>query len=94
MLSNDYIKSKVIALLPIDSELYADQLDILVGGAVNKLLNEGIDSSTLNEGTNVAFDYCICVAYQVACDMDADVDIARMHNMYISRVNTLRTSLA
>lgn len=92
MISNDYVKSQVIKLLPIDSNLYADQIDILIGGAMNKLKNEGINTDNIDEGTNVAFDYCICCSYQVALDMDADIDIERMYRQYISRVNTLRTN--
>lgn len=93
MLTNDFVKSQVIKLLPIDSNLYADQVDILVGGAMNKLKNEGINTESICEGTNASFDYCICCAYQVAIDIDADIDMDRLYKMYISRVNTLRTCI-
>ena len=89
MLSNEYIIENVTKLLPIDSSAYEDQMTILVGGAVNKLKNEGIDNIFV-EGTNLAFDYIICVSYQVASDLDLDVDLARLRSQYITRVNTLR----
>ena len=92
MLTNGYIKDKVIALLPIDSDMYNTQLDILVGGAISKLLNEGLPNN-FNEGDNNALDYCICVAYQVALDLDLDLDISRLEKQYITRVNTLRMAL-
>lgn len=93
MLSKEYIKSKVVALLPIDSEMYASQLDILVEGAMSKLKNEGVDSNFINEGDSNALDFCICVSYQVAMDIDADADHQRLMQQYTTRVNTLRTSL-
>lgn len=92
MLSNEYIRDKVVTLLPIDSDMYEAQLDILVGGAISKLLNEGIIND-FTEGENNALDYCVCVAYQVALDLDLDLDIARLEKQYITRVNTLRLSL-
>lgn len=92
MLTNEYIKEKVVALLPIDSDMYAEQVDILLGGAINKLFNEGIPNE-FTEGDNSALDYCICIAYQVALDLDLDLDIGRLEKQYITRVNTLRLSL-
>lgn len=92
MLTNGYVKDKVVSLLPIDSDMYSDQLDILVAGAISKLLNEGIPNN-FTEGDNNALDYCICVAYQVALDLDLDLDINRLEKQYITRVNTLRLSI-
>lgn len=91
MLSNDYIVAKVTKLLPIDSSLYEDQLKMLVGGAINRLKNEGLDN-IYTEETNEAFDYVICVSYMVALDLDLDLDVDRMRSQYITRVNTLRLS--
>lgn len=92
MLSNEYIIDNVTKLLPIDATAYDDQLNILVGGAVSKLMNEGIDN-IFDEGENLAFDYIICVSYQVASDLDLDVDLARLRSQYITRANTLRTCI-
>lgn len=93
MLSKDYVKTKVTSLLPVDSDLYTTQLDILVQGAMSKLRNEGIDSRYIEEGEANALDYCICVSYQIAIDLDANADQNRLMQQYITRVNTLRTSL-
>lgn len=93
MLTISYVKENVLKLLPVDSDLYSEQLDILVAGAMSKLKNEGIDVSKIGEGSTKALDYCICVSYQVAMDIDADVDHARLMQQYITRVNTLRTSI-
>ena len=90
MLKNDYIINNVMKLLPIDSALYEDQIKILVGGAINKLKNEGVENS-FEKDTNEAFDYIICLSYQIAMDLDLDIDLERMKKQYISRVNTLRT---
>lgn len=93
MITKEYVKANVLKLLPIDSELYEDKVDILVDGAMNKLKNEGVDSINIDSDTSASLDYCICVSYQVAMDIDADVDHARLMQQYITRVNTLRTSL-
>lgn len=93
MLSKDYIIDKVVSLLPIDSETYAKQVDILVDGAMSKLKSEGVDSIYIEEDSSQALDYCVCVSYQVSMDIDADVDYERVMKQYVTRVNTLRTSL-
>ena len=93
MLSVDYVKQNVIKLLPIDSNLYDEQLDILVASSMNKLVNEGVDFNLIDEDTSVAMDYIVCCSYQIAMDLDMDVDGNRMNQQYITRVNTLRTSL-
>lgn len=90
MLSDTYIIENVTKLLPIDSALYEDQLSILIGGAVNRLKNEGVDN-IFEEDTNEAKDYIVCLSYQVAMDLDLDIDLERMKKQYISRVVTLRT---
>lgn len=91
-MTKDYITQKVVSLLPIDSEMYTEQLDVLVGGAMNKLNNEGVPN-LFSETDDGAMDYIICVAYQVAMDLDLDLDLARMSTQYTTRVNTLRMSL-
>lgn len=92
MLSDTYIAENVTKLLPIDSSMYEDQLDILIGGAVNRLKNEGVDN-IYTEDTNEAKDYIVCLSYQVAMDLDLDIDLERMKKQYISRVVTLRESI-
>ena len=92
MLSNDYIVENITKLLPVDSSLYEDQLNVIVGGAINKMKNEGVDN-IFDEGTGEAFDYIICLSYQVASDLDLDVDLSRLMAQYITRVNTLRLNV-
>lgn len=89
----DQIISDVKSILPIyDTDLYDRQLQLFVGGAINKLKSEGVPN--LFEPSSEAYsDYLACIGYQVAMDMDLDIDIARLKEQYITRVNTLRCSL-
>lgn len=98
-LTNSYIKDQVKKVLPIgETDIFDDQLDILIGGAVSKLVSEGLDTDVkdskgadiFSDGDNRSFDYIMCVAYQVLKDMDLDVDINFMTEQYITRVGTLR----
>ena len=92
MLSNSYITNKVKVLLGIeDTTLYDARLELLVGGAISKLENEGIEND-FTEQDNLAFDYLICVSYQVALDLNLDIDLQTFYVQYITRVNTLRCS--
>lgn len=94
MLSNDYLKTKVKALLNIDdTDLYDDRLEIMIGGSANKLRNEGV-SNIYEEGSNNGFDYVICIAYQVALDLDMVSDYNRLYTQYATRVVTLRMAQA
>lgn len=93
MLSKEFVIEKVTSLLPIDSDLYDRQVDILVYSAMSKLKEEGVDSSLLNEEDDRALDYCVCVSYQVALDLDANANFEKTMQQYITRVNTLRTSM-
>lgn len=99
VLTNNYIKTQLKKILPIgETDIFDDQLDILVGGAISKLLSEGIDREAVDkqgnyifpEGSDKAFDYIICISYQVLKDMDLDVDMNFMTEQYITRINTLR----
>ena len=98
MLSNSYLQEKVKILLGIeDTTLYDARLEMLVGGAVAKLESEGVDNdfSEPAEGEsldNLAMDYLICVSYQVALDLNLDIDLQTFYVQYITRVNTLRCS--
>ena len=91
-LTDTFIVSKVKELLPIDPNAYNTQLDILIKGAKSKLKSEGVDN-IFTETDDNAMEYIICIAYQVAKDMDFDLDINKSNEQYITRVNTLRTSL-
>ena len=99
VLTKDYVIKKVKTILPIgETDIFDDQLDILVGGAISKLVSEGIDIEAkdkngdylFQEDNNKAYDYIICVGYQVLKDMDLDVDMNFMTEQYITRVGTLR----
>lgn len=82
----DDIKS----VLPIyDDEMYENQLTILVNGAMNKLKIEGVDNIFEYQSSEY-YDYITCLRYQVASDMDLDIDIDKLREQYITRVNTLR----
>lgn len=98
-LTNSYITTQVKKILPIgDTDIFDDQLDILVGGAISKMLSEGIDKEATDyagnyifqEGGDKAYDYIICIGYQVLKDLDLDVDMNFMTEQYITRINTLR----
>lgn len=91
------ITSKVKVLLDIDNTtLYDSKLNILVNGGISKLTNEGIPFEfTVEEFANNVpeiDDYAICLSYQVAIDLDLDVDLNRLQSMYLSRAITLRKS--
>ena len=99
VLTKDYVIQKVKTILPIgETDIFDDQLDILVGGAISKLVSEGIDIEAkdkngdylFQEDNNKSYDYIICVGYQVLKDMDLDVDMNFMTEQYITRVGTLR----
>lgn len=88
----DQIVNDVKTVLPIyDTDLVDDELDIIVGGAIHKLEIEGI-SNVYEYGSYGYKDYVTCIRYQVASDMDLDVDLEKMRAQYITRANTLRCS--
>ena len=101
MLSSTFLQRKVKVLLGIDdTDLYDERLDILVGGAVNKLKSEGIENDDMfvepDEGetmTDLVKDYLICISYQVALDLNLDIDLQTFYVQYITRVNELRCSI-
>ena len=101
MLSNEYLIGKIEQILPIFIDTYSseeakqklnDQLTIYVSGAVNKLENEGVPNM-FDVDTPQAFDYVMCLSYQVAMDMDFDVDFDLLMSKYLTRVNTLRCAI-
>lgn len=88
----DQITQDVKQVLPIyDTNLFDKDLTIIVQGAIHKLEIEGVSNSYDYE-TPAYYDYITCVRYQVASDMDLDIDIERLKAQYITRVNTLRCS--
>lgn len=90
----DQILTDVKQVLPIydDTDMYDAELGILIRGAMNKLKAEGIDN-LFDYQSDSYYDYITCLRYQVAVDMDLDIDIERLKGQYITRVNTLRCSL-
>ena len=91
-LTDTFIKDRMKELLPINSSIYSNKLDNYIKGAKSKLKREGVDN-IFNETEDIAFDYCICIAYQIAKDMDFDIDFMRSETQYLTRVNGLRTYL-
>lgn len=88
------ITADVKKVLPIyDTTLFDDELTIYVYAAMSKLLSEGVDN-LFDYQTPSYYDYITCVRYQVAQDMDLDIDIERLKAQYITRVNTLRCTLS
>ena len=89
----DQIVTDVKKVLPIyNTTLYDDQLRIFVAGAVNKMEMEGV-GNVFTYQSNAYYDYLTCIRYQVASDMDLDIDLDRLKAQYITRVNTLRCTL-
>ena len=90
----DQIIADVRTVLPIyETELFDDDLKIIVNGAVHKLEIEGVPN-VFDYQTPAYYDYITCIRYQVASDMDLDIDIERLKAQYITRANTLRCSLS
>ena len=90
----DQIIADVKNVLPIyDTELYDNDLLVVVNGAVHKLEMEGVPN-LFDYKTPAYYDYITCVRYQVASDMDLDIDIERLKAQYITRANTLRCTLS
>lgn len=98
-ITKDYIATQVKKILPIgDTDIFDDQLEILIGGAISKMDTEGIDINATDkdgnlifaEGSDKAYDYIICIGYQLLKDMDLDVDMNFMTEQYITRIGTLR----
>ena len=90
----DQIIADVRKVLPIyDTTLYNDDLKIIVNGAVHKLEIEGVPN-VFDYQSTAYYDYITCIRYQVASDMDLDIDIERLKAQYITRANTLRCSLS
>lgn len=88
------IINDVKSVLPIyDTSLYNDDLLIIVNGAVAKLEDEGV-ANVFDYQSADYYSYITCVRYQVASDMDLDIDLERLKAQYITRVNTLRCTLS
>lgn len=84
-------------ILPIgDTNAYDDQMIPLIKSAMSKLEIEGVENiyeeaGNVLELSNDACDYIVCIAYQVARDMDFELDSVKLDEQYLTRVNTLRT---
>lgn len=86
----DQIKTDVVKVLSIDdTDIYDNQLEVTIKGAMGKLENEGI-GNVFEYGSNNYYNYCMCIAYQIACDMDFDADEEILRIQYLARVNSLR----
>lgn len=90
----DQMLVDVKQVLPIyaDTDLYDEELIMLIRGAISKLDSEGV-SNVFEYGSDKYYDYLTCIRYQVATDIDLDIDIERLKAQYITRVNTLRCTL-
>lgn len=89
----EQIRDDIKKVLPIaDTEAYNEELLILTAGAINKIEKEGVPN-LFDYGTPSYYDYVCCLRYQVASDMDLDIDIERLRVQYLARVNTLRCTL-
>lgn len=87
------IIADVKSVLPIyDTTMFDSDLNIYVQGAMAKLEDEGV-GNVFDYQTPEYYNYITCVRYQVAQDMDLDIDIDRLKAQYITRVNTLRCTL-
>lgn len=90
----DQLIADVKQVLPIyDTTAYDSSLNIIVQGAMHKMEMEGVPNS-FDYQTPGYYDYLTCLRYQVASDMDLDIDIDRLKQQYITRLNTLRCSLS
>ena len=89
----EQIRDDIKKVLPIaDTDVYDEELLILTSGAIHKLEKEGVPNS-FDYGTPPCHDYLCCLRYQVASDMDLDIDVERLRIQYLARVNTLRCTL-
>lgn len=80
---------KIKILLDIeDTELYDKRLNILIPSAIDKLRLEGVKEIAAGE-ENYSL-YLNCIAYQVAGDIDIDVDMEKLLRRYLTNVVTLR----
>lgn len=103
VINDSYVLANVKKILPIgDTEMFDDQLDILVGGAINKLVSEGINIDAVDkegnyifeQGSRISKDYVICVGYQIMKDMDYDVNMDYLTEQYITRIGTMRCTIS
>lgn len=99
VLNVEYIKTEVLKLLPIgNTDIYNDQLEVLVRGAISKLNGEGVRIDALDKQGNpifvqdsfISYDYIICISYQLLKDLDYDANFNYLTEQYITRIGTLR----
>ena len=96
---NDIVDAlKEILPFEADTNIYDNQLNFLVRGAISKLVSEGLPLELKKKNGDYWFakdtyegnDYTICISYQVMKDMDYDVDTNYLTEQYITRIGTLR----
>lgn len=94
MLTTSDVIEKIKVLLEFsDTDLYDNQLEILIPGGFSKLKAEGIPNvlDMNNESHHdLINNYIICLSYQVAIDLDLDIDLSKLSSMYFNRSVTLR----
>ena len=89
----EQIRDDIKKVLPIaDTDVYDEELLMFTSGAIHKLEKEGVPNS-FDYGAPAYYDYLCCLRYQVASDMDLDIDVERLRIQYLARVNTLRCTL-
>lgn len=86
------LTSQVKDLLDIETDAYDSKVDILVLSSISKLKNEGVDIDLLPPDAATQADFAVCVAHQVAQDIDLDVNADRLAGLYHARVQTLKLS--
>lgn len=72
-----------------DTELFDNKLsNLLIPASIVKLQIEGVkEIETTNEYYSF---YCICVAYNVALNMNLDINQSTLQRLYLTSVNSLR----
>ena len=105
VLTLQYIETQLKEILPIEADdtyHFDKPLDIIVSGAISKMISEGIDIEAKDKNGNYIFqedtyltqDYILCLGYQAMKDLDYDVNMDFLTEQYITRVGTLRCRLS
>lgn len=90
----DELKGLVKTFLDIQTDAYDIKLEMLIPAARSKLKNEGVPHFEKNkDNSDMYMDYAVCVACQVAKDIDIDVDMDKLDRLYISRLIPLKEAL-
>lgn len=84
----DEIKTSIKILLHLETDEYDDELAIYIPSAISKTEKAGLDSETFTE--NEWKLYVVILAYEVALNIDIDVDINRLLQLYLTNIIILR----